>query len=88
MLFYKKMREFLYVFYKKMRELLYIFYKKMSESQPDLHKKMRELQLKFRSCLDFIAFVLIHNQIKETLCGKNLQFALAVAADIVGFHSF
>ena len=31
MLFYKKMRELLYIFYKKMRELLYIFYKKMRE---------------------------------------------------------
>ena len=35
----------------------------------------------------FFVFVLFHNQISETLCGKDFQFALAVAADIVGLHA-
>lgn len=78
----------MYVFYKKMRELLRVFYKKMREFRCVLYKKMSELWLKFRSCFGFHCFLLFHNQITETLCGKNLQFALAVAADIVGFHTF
>ena len=87
MLFYKKMRDFLYVFYKKMSGLLRVFYKKMSELMCVLYKKMSELWLKFRSCFGFHCFLLFHNQISETLCGKDFQFALAVAADIVGLHA-